>query len=480
MSIVASAVLCAFTYSFNDAFWFRYMATMEESMVDTAHLLAAGVEQAMENEEIPSEKLRALVERLDEHTFTAKIYEMTKRAIALRIYATDKTGMVVFDSDSGRDEGKDYSNWNDVYLTLQGKYGVRASQSNPHDPWSTVLYVSAPIRHKEKIVGCLTVSKPSGSIQLFEQTAKRQISIASALAILTALWAGLLVSFWVSRPIEKLTQYTHAVRTGKPVQLPNLGKSEIGLLGEAFEQMREALEGKQYVEEYVQSLTHQIKNPLSAIRGVAELLDENMPQQQRRVFLKNLRTESMRIEDLVARMLALAALENRRKLRDIQEVELKELLSEILQSLQPLLTQKSLHLSLDFPTPVHIEGECFLLRQAFFNLLQNAIDFSTNGGKISVVVSTTKQEVEIRIADSGVGIPDYALSKIFDRFYSLQRPDSERKSSGLGLPFVREVITLHKGSIALKNRAQGGAVALCRLPLPLAKTGKGKPQQDHK
>ncbi len=480
MSIVASAVLCAFTYSFNDAFLFRYMATMEESMVDTAHLLAAGVEQAMENEEIPSEKLRALVERLHEHTFTAKIYEMKKCAIALRIYATDKTGMVVFDSDSGRDEGKDYSNWNDVYLTLQGKYGVRATQTSPDDPWSTVLYVSAPIRHKGKIVGCLTVSKPSGSIQLFEQTAKRQISIASALAIVTALWAGLLVSFWVSRPIEKLTQYTHAVRTGKPVQLPNLGKSEIGLLGEAFDQMREALEGKQYVEEYVQSLTHQIKNPLSAIRGVAELLNENMPREQRRVFLKNLRTESMRMEDLVARMLALAALENRRKLRDIQEVELKELLSEILQSLQPLLTQKSLHLSLDFPAPVHIEGECFLLRQAFFNLLQNAIDFSTNGGKISVVASTTKQEVEIFIADSGVGIPDYALTKIFDRFYSLQRPDSERKSSGLGLPFVREVITLHKGSIVLKNRAEGGAVAFCRLPLPLAKTGNGKTQQDRK
>src|SRR6185369_11791059 len=99
-------------------------------------------------------------------------------------------------------------------------------------------------------------------------------------------------------------------------------------------------------------------------------------------------------------------------------------------------------------------GESFLLESALHNLVQNAIDFSPEGGAIRVRVSCGGEgkEAEIVVEDEGPGIPDYALPRVFDRFYSLQRPATGRKSSGLGLCFVREAVELHGGVVSIANR----------------------------
>ena len=105
-----------------------------------------------------------------------------------------------------------------------------------------------------------------------------------AIALLTLLVAGLLgylASRWITVPITRLTNYANGVREGRREPLPQLGKNEIGEMGHAFEGMREALEGKRYVEQYIQNLTHEIKSPLSAIKGAAELLAEPMEERQR-------------------------------------------------------------------------------------------------------------------------------------------------------------------------------------------------------
>ncbi len=463
--VVAGAALFAFVYSFTGDFRPRYLATMEESMVDVANLLAAVVEYQIVGEEPPTENLHAIFELARGRAFSARIYEMNKSGIDMRVYVTDRDGIVLFDSAGAADEGKDYSRWNDVYRTLRGEYGARATRLDPEDPWSETLYVAAPIHGRGTIVGVLTVCKPSGSVALFAQTAKVQIAIAGALAILAALVSALLVSYWVSRPIEKLTRYAQAVRDGKRAPLPRLGRSEIGALGLAFEEMREALEGKQYVEEYVQTLAHQMKSPLAAVRGAVELLEEDLPPEDRRRFLDNLRSESVRIEDLIGRMLELAALENRRELRDVRDVDIEALLAEIIESLQPSLRRKEIDVVVDCPVPMGVWGEAFLIRQALSNLLQNAVDFSEAGDEISVSLREMPGDAEIRVLDRGAGIPDYAVGKVFERFYSLGRPDTGRKSSGLGLSFVQEVAGLHGGSVRLDNGREGGAVATLRLPL---------------
>jgi two-component system sensor histidine kinase CreC len=128
------------------------------------------------------------------------------------------------------------------------------------------------------------------------------------------------------------------------------------------------------------------------------------------------------------------------------------------------MAARGLTLEIRVPERLTLTGNAFLLHQALANLLQNAIDFSPEGGKITVSAAADKQRVTIAVADDGPGIPEYALPKVFDRFYSLARPGTGKKSTGLGLNFVREVAQMHDGIIRLSNRAGGGALAELTLP----------------
>lgn len=451
-------------YSITDVLGPRYLATMEESMVDTATLLASHLETQFESGKPDVSNLRETLKRANAKEFSAKIYELTKTNLHMRVYVTDSKGKVLFDSNNGEDEGKDYSRWNDVILTLRGEYGARTTPAFSDKPKYATLYVASPIMNGDEIVGVLTVGKPAKSVLLFLATARGQVVGAGILAALAVLGLGLGVTLWVTRPIENLTRYATAVGEGHKVSAPQLGGSEIGRLGTAFEEMRDRLEGKQYVENYVQTLTHEMKSPLSAIRGAAELLGEDMSKEQRARFLENIRAESGRIQDLVDRLLELSSLEIRKQLRDIENVDLAKIVQEVVESMAPVLRATDAVVSVEGKGPLPVRAERFLLRQALANLLQNAIDFSPERGRIRVVMTRKNTVVGVQIIDGGPGIPDYAMDKVFDRFYSLQRPLTGKKSSGLGLTFAREVALLHGGDVGLANHPDGGAVATLTLP----------------
>lgn len=443
----------------------RYLAAMEESMIDMATVLAAYIEHDLRGGTVQTDTLSAVFDAAQKKRFSARIYEMEKNKINAQIYVTNDKGIVLYDSDNGRDEGRDYSRWNDVRRTLKGEYGARATRSDPDDPMTATIHVAAPIQSDHRILGVVAVVKPTRSVAVFIQTARTKIAIAGLVAAAFVALLGVALSAWITWPIEKLIRYAKAVRDGKREGLPSIGRGEFRELGHAFEEMRVALEGKKYVEDYVQTLTHQMKSPLAAIRATAELLDEDMDPDQRNRFLKNLRNESARLHDIIDRMLALSALENRRELRDVQSLDLVELLDEVLESMKSSLSKKAIRLIREPLSPQQVTGERFLLRQALANLLQNAIDFCPQGGVISIALEVNGADVVLRILDNGPGIPEYALDKVFDRFYSLQRPDTGQKSSGLGLPFANEVALLHGGRIQLQNHPQGGAVAILTLPV---------------
>ena len=443
----------------------RYLATIEESLVDTATVLSSIVTDQTKGEALDLHGLRGAFDEAKKKAFSARIYEMTKKHLSMRVYVTDRTGMVVFDSDDGRDEGKDYSRWNDVYKTLRGEYGARATRIVPDNPWRVILYVASPIMVNGQIAGVLTVGKSSDNVELFLKTAESRIMGAGIITALAVILFGVLMSLWITRPIETLTRYAIAIRDGRRVTLPSLGHSEIDALGRAFEEMRTALEGKQYVEEYVQTLTHQMKSPVSAIRGAAELLDEEMSVEQRGQFLSNIQFECSRIQDLIDRMLQLSMLENRNALRDVEPNDLDVLAKEVVDEMKATLARKHIRIDLAATEAVIVSGERFLISHALTNVIQNAVEFSGLDDTVTVSIGRTDDCAEIIVADNGPGIPTYALDKVFERFYSLPRPDTGRKSTGLGLLFVKEVMILHRGQVRLENRPEGGVKVTLIFPL---------------
>jgi two-component system sensor histidine kinase CreC len=114
--------------------------------------------------------------------------------------------------------------------------------------------------------------------------------------------------------------------------------------------------------------------------------------------------------------------------------------------------------------PAVVRGDPFLLRQALVNLLDNAADFAPPGSAVDLRIERSGSRWQVTVSDRGPGLPDYALPRAFERFYSLPRPDGGSRSSGLGLSFVRQVAELHGGEATLANRDGGGAVATLSLP----------------
>jgi len=443
----------------------RYLEGIEDPLVDQAYLLAAWVAHDIETGHFDTKRLTLALAPVRQRHLAVQIYDLLKTDVDMYIYITDTKGKVIFHSADPKQVGEDYSRWRDVYLTLKGRYGARSTQADPDFPESSVLFVAAPIMIKNKIEGVLTVAKPVATVERFLEDAKPDIVNAAMLAGLAAVTLCLLASIWITVPIIRLKKYADDIREGKRVPSPKLGHDEIGEMGAAFVKMREALENRKYVEQYVQSLTHEIKSPLSAIRGAAELLEEKMPPEQRARFLTNIRNETGRIQNIVDRLLALAELENLTILNKTEKISFGSLVKAVLESKQPLYAQKRLTVAVNVVDDLIVEGDSFLLYQAIANLLLNAIDFSPVHGRIELALSQDDGLLHFTVTDEGPGIPDYACSKVFDKFFSLQRPDSGKKSTGLGLNFVKEIVTLHKGAVKLENNADQGAIAILTIPI---------------
>lgn len=443
----------------------RYMEAAEDPLVDQANILAEIVGNQMERGTFAVEAMYTVFDATYDRKVNAQIYSLLKNEIDIRIYITDQKGIIIFDSESRENIGADYSRWRDVQLTLDGKYGARATQSNEAIPDSTIMYVAAPIMQDGKISGVLTVAKPTTNINNFLGRAKPKIFQVGAVSGLVAILLLYVISVWITRPIKRLTLYADDIRQGKRSTLPKLDKSEIGDMGHAFEKMREALEGKKYVEQYIQNLTHEIKSPLSAIRGAAELLGEDMSPEQQRRFLANIHTEANRIQIIIDRLLELSALESRKSLEREEQFSFLTLVGTVLESKNSLLLQKKLSFKVNMDSAMFMRGDSFLIHHAVANLLQNAIDFSPKYGMIELQAKQVDNLIHFLIQDEGPGMPDYAEQKIFEKFFSLQRPDSGKKSTGLGLNFVREIATLHGGDIRLTNTPEKGVCALLILPV---------------
>ena len=433
----------------------------EETLVDTANLLAEILRLDVKNGTLGQSHWPELLKAYDSRQPGATIWGLPKNQVNHRIYVTDAKGIVLLDS-TGEAVGQDYSKWNDVYLTLRGEYGARSTKSELDDPNSSVMHVGAPIRDNGQIIGVVTVAKPNSSLQPYiDRTEHRLLWYGAGLVIL-GLLLGAVLSWWLSVALHRLTAYAQAVSEGRRAELPHYRGGELKQLSTAVEHMRTQLEGKAYVERYVHTLTHELKSPLAAIRGAAELLQGDMTREQQQRFVGNIDNESARLQQLIERLLNLAQVEQRQGLEEQVSMPLAALVDEVLKAQCARIEGAGLHVEQAIAADVKVFGEPFLLRQALGNLLDNALDFTPPGGALRFSAHTQHNDVQVSLFNQAAAIPDYALPRLSERFYSLPRPASGRKSTGLGLNFVEEVVKLHGGALQIGN-VQGGVQVVLHL-----------------
>ena len=215
------------------------------------------------------------------------------------------------------------------------------------------------------------------------------------------------------------------------------------------------------------SLTHELKSPLSAIQGASELLGEDLPAADRARFSANSLQQVHRLRVLVDKLLALASVEHLQQAPDSQLLDWVALSHDTLKDAALSMEMAGIRVRWQGPEHAWVKADRFLLGQAMVNLLENAQAFAPDGSELEVSLQAQDQHWVWRIRDHGPGVPDYALDRLFERFYSLPGPRRPGKSSGLGLCLVKEVMTLHGGRVTVTNVRESDRVLGCEACLIL-------------
>jgi two-component system, OmpR family, sensor histidine kinase CreC len=451
---------------------------MEDALVDTANLVAE--QAAAELRAMPpggtlqDSRLAQEVAAYRRRPVDIQIWGLHKRTLDLRVYVTDATGRVVLDSGFGPEAGApagaassalgaDYSQWRDVRLTLRGEYGARATRGVADDDTSSVMYVAAPVRDGARVIGVVTVGKPLATVQQFIDRAQRRIFVAGFWLLGLSAAVGVLVTIWMVRAVRQLKTYATHVHAGERVPVPQL-PGELGDLAVAVDEMRERLEDRERLEHTVRALTHELKSPLTAIQGAAELLGDALPAEDRERFALQIQDQSLRLRDLVDRMLALSRLEGQRAIADPRPVALLGLIDAVAASHVPLAIQRGIGLVWEARADVTLTGEQESLVLLFSNLWSNALDFAPEGTSITAALRRVGPEAVFTLRDLGPGVSDFALPQLGQRFFSLPRPRDGRRGSGLGLAIVRQAAALHRGGVAFEQASPGLRV-IVRMPI---------------
>lgn len=446
----------------------------EEVMIDAANLLAQTLPFDHKRNQIDLEKFNHIVSHYLSREVDAKIYNISKEKPSMRIYITDNLGIVIYDSDR-KLVGKDFSQWRDVKLTLEGKYGARASIidetiSNPTTE-DKGLFIAAPIYHNDEIVGSLTLIKPMLELKPYVIEQQQQLYNYALAIFAVSLLFGALASYFVSRSTSRLIKYTTQLTLGEKPDAPNITQVEYRNLAEAIQKLRSELEGREYVEEYIHTLAHELRSPLTSVKANTENLKIPMNDDKRDKIIDSILEANDRMNKLMDRLLSLAKIERKQQLESVESVLVDDLIQDVINSpaRKKELQARKITVEYSIVERSHIMVERLLAEQAVSNIVDNAIKFSPESSTIQIDAQEQNKWLTIKVIDNGPGIPEFAKKRIFSRFYSVPHPETGKRGNGLGLRFAKKIMLLHDGSITVKNRAMHkGTEAILRFPLTLS------------
>lgn len=226
-----------------------------------------------------------------------------------------------------------------------------------------------------------------------------------------------------------------------------------------FEQLR---------KEFVANVSHELKSPLTAIRGLTESLLSGALEDSahNRRFVQLIDEDTTRLSRLIDDLLSLSQIESHAVPLKLSMVELKPLAESVLASLHSSITQRRLRVACELPEGLAVTADADRLRQVFANLIENAIKYNTEGGSLTLSATREGRWAKITVADTGIGIPEADLPRLFERFYRVDKTRSrELGGTGLGLSIVKHIIEAHGGHVEVSSQPHHGSAFSVTLPL---------------
>ncbi len=273
------------------------------------------------------------------------------------------------------------------------------------------------------------------------------------------------------QPIQQLTEATKKVASGDfHVKLETKREDEIAELTKNFNEMVTDLGSIECLQkEFIDNVSHEIKTPISSIQGFAELLeDDKLSKEERKEYSSIIKEETNRLLNLSTNMLKLSKLQNQNKITQKEQIDIAEQIRKAISLLEPKWSEKEIVFNISMEEK-YFYGDEDLIFQVWVNIIENAIKFSKQHGKIDISLKEKENWIEIKIEDYGRGMDEEEKKKIFTRFYQIDKSHSGQ-GSGLGLAIVKRIVELSKGTIEVESQKDIGTTITIRLPIEKEKS----------
>jgi two-component system, OmpR family, sensor histidine kinase BaeS len=333
------------------------------------------------------------------------------------------------------------------------------------------LESATSIQADEKTVGYLLIERPLNTRDPMQDEFSKRIDFSLLVTgigtVIMSFLFGAVISQTITKPIRELTSATHTMASGKLGQQVTVrSRDEIGELAQSFNKMNDDLARSFNLRKQMTAdIAHELRTPLSLILGHAEGVHDGVLQPSRENF-EIIREEAERLEKMVNDLRTLSLADAGELSLEFQPVDMNKLLSDIRTRYLVQLNQKRITLDLE-PDPDILQMNLDLTRfsQVLTNILDNAIRYTPEDGRIIIATKQLKDTAQITIQDSGKGVSTEEASHLFDRFY---RADESRArndgGSGLGLAIARSIVEMHHGRIWAESEKGHGLKVVIQLP----------------
>lgn len=404
------------------------------------------------------------------------------KALDARVTVIDSTGKVLVDTEANPSSMENHASRVEMRAALDGHTGS-STRSSP-TLGIRFHYVAIPVEG-----GAIRFAVPLSEVQERVNTLRLQILAAAALSFLPAIVLAGFFARLVSAKLGRIIDYAGELARGNfKARLQKMGKDELGILskklnetGENLERMFNELQ-KEHAEleklerirkDFVINVSHELRTPLAAIQGYSEtLLDGALEDPQNNVrFVKIIKQNAERLTSLTADLLTLSRLEMKRQEFQFAAYRVNDLLEDTVDTLRPTAARNNVRLELQ---PLSNGQQVFCDREAFYqilsNLVDNAVKYSPQGATVRVsateVVEDDQNFVQLAVSDSGIGIPEEDLPRLFERFYRVDKARSrELGGTGLGLSIVKHLVLSHNGKVRVSSEIGKGSTFYVLLPM---------------
>ena len=447
---LCAGVLLAYSLLSSRLYKQRYQEQLEKNVISQAAYLEKNL----------SENDMSITEPLD----LSLQLESVATALYGRVLVVNRDYSIAKDTYGNRDDAQIINA--DVISVMRGQSVDRMLKKDGY-----LLYMTA-VKKGDQILGVLIIQASTDSIEVVEKRVERRNWLSCICIMMMCVCAAYAIGNACARGIKRINHQMEIAGEGQlEKKIPVRGFKEFKQLTERYNTtISKLMVIDSTRQEFVSNVSHELKTPITSMKVLADSLiqNESADLAMYKEFMTDIVEEIDRESKIITDLLTLVKMDKKSSAMNLEEININELLEVILKRVTPIAKSRGIQITYESYRDVVAYVDEVKLSLALTNIIENAVKYNVDNGWVKVTLNADHRNFYVKVADSGVGIPDDCKEHVFERFYRVDKARSrDTGGTGLGLAITKSVIVMHKGSIRLYSEAGEGTTFTIRIPLKL-------------